>query len=58
MAATQSQRWAVIGLAVAVSLVVLVAGGLYFGAKALKGKVEQALGPESEIGRASCRERV
>ncbi len=50
MAASKSQRWAVIGLAVVVSLVTLVAGGLYFGAKALKGKVEQALGPESEIG--------
>ncbi len=50
MAASKSQRWAIMGLAVVVSLVVLVAGGLYFGAKALKGKVEQALGPESEIG--------
>ena len=50
MAASKSQRWAVIGLAVVVSLVVLIAGGLYFGAKALKGKVEQALGPEAEIG--------
>ena len=50
MAASKSQRWAVIGLTVVVSLVVLVAGGLYFGARALKGKVEQALGPESEIG--------
>ncbi|MBI4988164.1 MAG: DUF748 domain-containing protein [Rhodocyclales bacterium] len=50
MAAPQSQRWAVIGLAIVVSLAVLIAGGLYFGAKALKGKVEQALGPESEIG--------
>jgi hypothetical protein len=50
MAAPKSQRWVVIGLAVVVSLIVLVAGGLYFGAKALKGKVEQALGPESEIG--------
>jgi hypothetical protein len=50
MAASKSQRWAVIGLAVVVSLAVLIAGGLYFGAKALKGKVEQALGPESEIG--------
>jgi hypothetical protein len=50
MAAQKSQRWVVIGLAVIVSLAVLLAGGLYFGAKALKGKVEQALGPESEIG--------
>lgn len=50
MAAQKSQRWVGIGLAVVASLIVLVAGGLYFGAKALKGKVEQALGPESEIG--------
>lgn len=50
MAAPKSLRWAVIGLALVAGLVVLVAGGLYFGAKALKGRVEQALGPESEIG--------
>jgi hypothetical protein len=50
LAAQKSQRWVGIGLAVVASLIVLVAGGLYFGAKALKGKVEQALGPESEIG--------
>ena len=50
MAASKSQRWGAIGLAVVVSLAVLIAGGLYFGAKALKGKVEQALGPEAEIG--------
>jgi hypothetical protein len=50
MAVQKSQRWIIIGLAVAVGLAVLVAGGLYFGAEALKGKVEQALGPESEIG--------
>ena len=50
MTASKSQRWGAIGLAVVVSLAVLIAGGLYFGAKALKGKVEQALGPEAEIG--------
>lgn len=50
MAASKSQRWGAIGLAIVVSLAVLIAGGLYFGAKALKGKVEQALGPEAEIG--------
>ncbi|MCC6658645.1 MAG: DUF748 domain-containing protein [Rhodocyclaceae bacterium] len=44
------QRWLVIGAAVIGLFVALVAGGLYFGAKALKGKVEQALGPEAEIG--------
>ena len=44
------QRWLVIGAAVIGLVVALVAGGLYFGAKALKGKVEQALGPEAEIG--------
>ncbi len=50
MAAPKSQRWAVIGLMVVGIVVALVAGGLYFGAKALKGKVEEALGPESEVG--------
>ena len=50
MAAPKSQRWAFILVAVIAGLFVLAAGGLYFGAKALKGKVEQALGPESEIG--------
>ncbi|MCZ2440425.1 MAG: DUF748 domain-containing protein [Burkholderiales bacterium] len=50
MAEQKSQRWIAIGLAVVAGLAVLVAAGLYFGAKALKGKVEQALGPESEIG--------
>lgn len=49
MAEQKSQRWIAIGLAVVAGLAVLVAAGLYFGAKALKGKVEQALGPESEI---------
>lgn len=50
MTAQKSQRWAIIVLAVVVGLAVLIAAGLYFGAKALKGKVEEALGPESEIG--------
>lgn len=50
MTAQKSQRRVVIGLAVVAGLAVLLAGGLYFGARALKGKVEQALGPESEIG--------
>ncbi|MDP1652455.1 MAG: hypothetical protein Q8L56_07005, partial [Rhodocyclaceae bacterium] len=50
MAATKMQRWAIIGLSVFGILVLLFAGGLYFGAKALKGKVEQALGAESQIG--------
>lgn len=50
MSATKSSRRMGFGLALAALLAVLVAGGLYFGAKALKGKVEQALGPESEIG--------
>lgn len=50
MAAPKSQRWAVIGLIAVGIVVALVAGGLYFGAKALKGKVEEALGPESEVG--------
>src|SRR3989338_4671867 len=50
MAAPKTQRRAVIGLVVAGLVVMLLAGGLYFGARALKGKVEQALGPQSEIG--------
>jgi len=50
MANSKSQRWIVIALAAVVVLAVLLTGGLYFGAKALKGKVEQALGPEAEIG--------
>ncbi|MEZ5614088.1 MAG: DUF748 domain-containing protein [Rhodocyclaceae bacterium] len=50
MSAMKSPRWIGVGLAVAALLAVLAAGGLYFGAKALKGKVEQALGPEAEIG--------
>jgi hypothetical protein len=50
MANSKSQRWIVIVLAAVVVLAVLLTGGLYFGAKALKGKVEQALGPEAEIG--------
>ena len=50
MAAVKSSRWAVVGLAVVGVVVALLAGGLYFGAQALKGKVEQALGPEAEIG--------
>ena len=50
MANSKSQRWIVIVLATVAVLAVLLTGGLYFGAKALKGKVEQALGPEAEIG--------
>ena len=50
MAAGKSARWASIALALAGLVAVVVFGGLHFGAKALKGKVEQALGPEAEIG--------
>lgn len=50
MANPKSQRRFLIVLAVLATLAVMFAGGLYFGAKALKGKVEQALGPEAEIG--------
>ena len=50
MTASKSSRWVVAGLAVVGLVVVLLAGGLHFGAKALKGKVEQVLGPEAEIG--------
>lgn len=37
-------------LGLLVVLAGMLGGSLYFGARALKGKVEQALGPESEIG--------
>ncbi len=50
MANSKSQRRLFIILAVFATVAVVFAGGLYFGAKALKGKVEQALGPEAEIG--------
>ncbi len=50
MANSKSQRRFLIVLAVLATLAVVFAGGLFFGAKALKGKVEQALGPEAEIG--------
>ena len=50
MANSKSQRRFLIVLVVLATLAVVFAGGLYFGAKALKGKVEQALGPEAEIG--------
>ncbi len=50
MASPKARRWAAIGMAVIGLVAVLVAGGLYFGAKALKDRVEQALGPEAEIG--------
>ena len=50
MSASKSRNWAVIGIAAVVGFGVLLAAGLYFGSRALKAKVEQALGPESEIG--------
>jgi len=50
MAADRFRRRVVIGVAVATGLAVLVFGSLHFGARALKGKVEHALGPESEVG--------
>jgi hypothetical protein len=46
----KSQRWIVIVVAAIAVIAVALTAGLYFGAKALKGKVEQALGPEAEIG--------
>lgn len=50
MSASKSRNWAVIGIAAVVGFGVLLAAGLYFGSRALKAEVEQALGPESEIG--------
>ena len=50
MANSKSQSRFLIVLAVLATLAVVFAGGLFFGAKALKGKVEQALGPEADIG--------
>lgn len=50
MTASTLPRWALRALIALVVLAVLVSGALYFGARALKDKVEQALGSESEIG--------
>ncbi|MBE7421294.1 MAG: DUF748 domain-containing protein [Zoogloeaceae bacterium] len=49
MPASKSSRWMIAGL-LAAGLVVALMGGLHFGAKALKGRVELALGPEAEVG--------
>ena len=49
MPASKSSRWMIVGL-LAAGLVVALMGGLHFGAKALKGRVELALGPEAEVG--------
>lgn len=48
--ASTLSRWGLRALIALVILAVLLSGALYFGARALKGKVEQALGSESEIG--------
>lgn len=50
MAASRLKRFGLIALIVIAVLVILVAIGIHFGAKALKSRVEEALGAESEIG--------
>ena len=44
------KRWVFIAAAVAVGIAVAAAVGLHFAVQALKSKVEQALGPQSEVG--------
>lgn len=44
------KRWALIVIIVVVAVAAAGAFGLHFATKALKGQVEQALGPESEVG--------
>ncbi len=48
--ASNLSRWGLRALIALVILAVVLSGALYFGARVLKGKVEQALGSESEIG--------
>jgi uncharacterized protein DUF748 len=43
------KRWIVIAVAIAAGSAVVVSLGLHFAAQQLKSKIEQALGPESEI---------
>lgn len=50
MAASRMKRWGIIALITVAALVALGAAGVHFGAKALRSQIEQALGPESEIG--------
>jgi len=44
------RRWGFIVLLVTAAVAALGAAGVHFAAKALKGQVEQALGPTSEVG--------
>lgn len=47
---TRMKRWALIALAVAALLALAAAIGLHFAARALKQQIQQALGPEAEVG--------
>lgn len=50
MTSGKRARWAIFVAAAIVVIAVAGAVGLHFATKALKGRVEQALGPESEVG--------
>jgi uncharacterized protein involved in outer membrane biogenesis len=50
MANTRLMRWALIALAALVLFAAAAFAGLHFATKALKSQIEQALGPESEVG--------
>lgn len=50
MIGSKLKRWTLIVVAAVVVLAAVGAVGLHFATKALKGQVEQALGPESEVG--------
>jgi hypothetical protein len=43
-------RWSLVIIGVAAAIVVIAVAGFHFATKALKNQVEQALGPESEVG--------
>ncbi|HMM54417.1 MAG TPA: DUF748 domain-containing protein [Candidatus Desulfobacillus sp.] len=50
MAGKRLRRWLAAGLGLVAGLALLAAAGLHFGARALKGEVERALGLQAEIG--------
>lgn len=50
MTVSMMRRRIYIGLAIAAALVALVGGSLHYGAQILKTRIENALGPESQVG--------
>lgn len=50
MTGIRARRWLWIGLVAVGVLAVVAVTALHFAAKALKGQIEQALGPDSEVG--------